>query len=135
MLASDRVAIAAHLHVVLRRRTGRVTDTEWMAINEEYARAMIQFARQRAAEDQAPELEEWALRLERAWAEPLDQARQSFMDAAARTVSLRVGPASAPPVPAPTAAPAADATSAKPGGPPPPPGTPPGGSRYIGGLR
>jgi hypothetical protein len=132
MLASDRVAIAAHLHVVLRRRTGRVTDTEWMAINEEYARAMIQFARQRAAEDKAPELEEWALRLERAWAEPLDQARQSFMDAAARTVSLRVGPASAPPGPAP--APVADPTAAKPGA-PPPPGTPPGGSRYIGGLR
>jgi hypothetical protein len=93
---------------------------------------MIQFARQRAAEDKAPELEEWALRLERAWAEPLDQARQSFMDAAARTVSLRVGPASAPPGPAP--APVADPTAAKPGA-PPPPGTPPGGSRYIGGLR
>ena len=26
---SDKLAIAAHLHVLLRRKTGRVTDTEW----------------------------------------------------------------------------------------------------------
>ena len=34
---SERLAIAAHLHVVLRRKTGRVTDTEWMAGNQLYA--------------------------------------------------------------------------------------------------
>ena len=28
--ASDLLAAAAHLHVQLRRLTGRVTDTEWM---------------------------------------------------------------------------------------------------------
>ena len=33
MPESDRLAIAAHLHVLLRRKTGRVTDTEWMAAN------------------------------------------------------------------------------------------------------
>ncbi|MDO8770278.1 MAG: hypothetical protein Q7K57_16555 [Burkholderiaceae bacterium] len=27
------MGIAAHLHVLLRRKTGRVTDTEWMASN------------------------------------------------------------------------------------------------------
>ena len=33
MSDSDKLAIAAHLHVLLRRKTGRVTDTEWMAVN------------------------------------------------------------------------------------------------------
>ena len=37
MLESERVAIAARLHVALRRKVGRVTDTEWMAANAEYA--------------------------------------------------------------------------------------------------
>ena len=35
---SEKLAIAAHLHVLLRRKTGRVTDTEWMASNGSYAR-------------------------------------------------------------------------------------------------
>src|SRR5690606_16832036 len=42
---SEALAAAAHLHVLLRRKTGRVTDTEWMASNVEYARAMVAFAR------------------------------------------------------------------------------------------
>ncbi|MBN9409797.1 MAG: hypothetical protein J0H69_11670 [Burkholderiales bacterium] len=124
---SDRVAIAAHLHVLLRRRTGRVTDTEWMAVNEDYARAMVAFARERAAEDNAPELEEWAQRLERAWDAPLDQARQSFMESAMRTVAMRPGEPSARPAPG-----AAPGPGGKPPGGPPPPA---GGSRYVGGLR
>lgn len=66
MLESEKLAIAAHLHVLLRRKTGRVTDTEWMACNADYAREIVRFARQRAAEDQAPELAEWADKLERA---------------------------------------------------------------------
>ncbi len=66
MLESEKLAIAAHLHVLLRRKTGRVTDTEWMACNADYAREIVRFARQRAAEDQAPELAEWAEKLERA---------------------------------------------------------------------
>src|SRR5690606_19097358 len=45
---NDLFAIAAHLHVVLRRKTGRVTDTEWMATNPEYAAAMVAFARAQA---------------------------------------------------------------------------------------
>lgn len=128
---NDRVAIAAHLHVLLRRRTGRVTDTEWMAINAEYAQAMIRFARERAISEKAPELEEWALRLERAWAAPIEQARQSFVDAAMRTVSLRVNPDTGLAAPAPVSP--ASPGAPKPGGPPPPP--PAGGGRYIGGLR
>ena len=39
MSEADKLAIAAHLHVLLRRKTGRVTDTEWMAVNAEYALA------------------------------------------------------------------------------------------------
>lgn len=34
----------AHLHVLLRRKTGRVTDTEWMVSNVDYARAMAHYA-------------------------------------------------------------------------------------------
>ena len=132
VMPNDRVAIAAHLHVLLRRRTGRVTDTEWMATNSEYAQAMIRFARQRAVEDKAPELEEWATRLERAWATPIEQARATFMEAAVRTVSMRVNPAAEPPSPPPPGSPGAPPPK-PPGGPPPPPAA--GGSRYVGGLR
>ncbi len=134
--------MAAHLHVLLRRRTGRVTDTEWMAVNREYAQAMIRFAQTRAAEDNAPELAEWAQRLERAWAAPVDQARQTFMESAMRTVSLRAAPPDTGANQAPTG-PAAAGGGSKPGDPSGPggsggPGGPPpagGGSRYIGGLR
>ncbi|MFN4359839.1 MAG: hypothetical protein ACK4F4_03815 [Hylemonella sp.] len=66
MLESEKVAIAAHLHVLLRRKTGRVTDTEWMAANAEYARAIIRFARTSAKEDGHPDLAEWAGKLESA---------------------------------------------------------------------
>ena len=69
MANSERLAVAAHLHVLLRRKTGRVTDTEWMASNAEYAAAIVGFARQRAVEDAAPELQEWADKLELAMRE------------------------------------------------------------------
>lgn len=60
----DALAAAAHLHVVLRRKTGRVTDTEWMAGNAEYAQAMVRFARERAQEDGHEDLLPLAARLE-----------------------------------------------------------------------
>lgn len=66
MLESEKVAIAAHLHVLLRRKTGRVTDTEWMAANADYAREIIRFARASAKQDGYPELDEWAGKLESA---------------------------------------------------------------------
>jgi hypothetical protein len=66
MLDSERLAIAAHMHVLLRRKTGRVTDTEWMAANVEYAAEIARFARARAAEDGHAELAEWADKLEQA---------------------------------------------------------------------
>ena len=63
MLTSEKVAIAAHLHVLLRRKTGRVTDTEWMATNAEYANEIVRFARTRAKEDGHADLGEWADKL------------------------------------------------------------------------
>lgn len=70
MLASERLAIAAHMHVLLRRRTGRVTDTEWMAGNLEYAAEVVRFAREKAREDGHAELAEWADKLEQAVGAP-----------------------------------------------------------------
>lgn len=59
---SERLAIAAHLHVALRRKTGRVTDTEWMASDTAYGQAMAQFALNHARSNQDAELERLALR-------------------------------------------------------------------------
>ena len=66
MLPSEKLAIAAHLHVLLRRKTGRVTDTEWMAHNAEYATEIVRFARRSAHEDGHIELVDWADKLEQA---------------------------------------------------------------------
>ncbi|WP_422844905.1 hypothetical protein [Acidovorax sp. M2(2025)] len=108
----DKLAIAAHLHVLLRRKTGRVTDTEWMAANAEYAQEVVRFARQRAREDNAPELAEWADRLEHALlATPAAAPRRPLLDAAAQAVRQRAAPA------APAATPAPEAP------------------RYVGGIR
>ena len=60
MLDSEKLAIAAHLHVLMRRKLGRVTDVEWMVKNREYALDVIRGAR---AEHQA-ELTEWVDKLE-----------------------------------------------------------------------
>lgn len=66
MSVSQKLAIAAHLHVLLRRSTGRVTDTEWMASNLEYAAEIVRFARAKAVEIEHAELAEWAAKLEQA---------------------------------------------------------------------
>ena len=60
MRTSEAVALAAHLHVLMRRKIGRVTDTEWMAENADYAREVLRIAR---AESDA-ELNQWADRFE-----------------------------------------------------------------------
>jgi hypothetical protein len=61
---SDALATAAHLHVLLRRNTGRVTDTEWMASNPDYARAVVAFTRDKAHSENLPDLLPWADKLE-----------------------------------------------------------------------
>jgi hypothetical protein len=80
MLNSERLAIAAHLHVLLRRKTGRVTDTEWMASNTEYAAEIVRFARASAQENGHADLGEWAAKLELAMAPAPSQrpARERF---------------------------------------------------------
>ncbi|QIL82252.1 hypothetical protein G7047_21680 [Diaphorobacter sp. HDW4A] len=76
MPEADLVAIAAHLHVLLRRNAGRVTDTEWMAVNVEYAQAIIAFARQHAERNPAADLLEWAGKLEQAWLDHLNREQR-----------------------------------------------------------
>ncbi|WP_055842244.1 hypothetical protein [Xylophilus sp. Leaf220] len=63
MTYNERLAIAAHLHVLLRRITGRVTDVEWMAVNDDYALHIKNYSAQKAAETARPELVEWADKL------------------------------------------------------------------------
>ena len=64
MSQNEAFAAAAHLHVVLRRKTGRVTDTEWMVSNADYARTIVHFAREKARSEGMPELLPLADRLE-----------------------------------------------------------------------
>lgn len=70
MSSTEKIAIAAHLHVLLRRKTGRVTDTEWMATNAAYAAEIVRFSREKAAEDGHIDLGVWADRLEEIMAMP-----------------------------------------------------------------
>lgn len=95
MTESERVAIAARLHVALRRKTGRVTDTEWMAVNVEYAAEIVRFARAQAAERQDQELADIAKRLEEVMAPLAAEARvraatQEHVAAGTATTSERV---------------------------------------------
>jgi hypothetical protein len=88
MLPSEKLAIAAHLHVLLRRKTGRVTDTQWMACNAEYAAEVVRVARQSAKEDGHADLAEWADKLERAMF-PKPAATPTVNRPAAAVASLR----------------------------------------------
>ena len=45
MLESEKFALAARLHVMLRRKANRLIDVEWMVKNREYAEAILTFAR------------------------------------------------------------------------------------------
>jgi hypothetical protein len=104
--ASELFAIAAHLHVLLRRKTGRVTDTEWMTSNAEYAREIVRYTREKARSDGHVELLPLADKLE---------AAINAMGAAPRRTLLEVA-----------------ADSLRPAAAPPPAGADP---RYVGGLR
>jgi len=82
MSQNDVLAAAAHLHVQLRRKTGRVTDTEWMASNADYAQAIVRFAREKAESDGHAELLPLALRLETLVAQIQTRVRQPLIDTA-----------------------------------------------------
>ncbi|MDT4831334.1 hypothetical protein FQZ97_648430 [compost metagenome] len=64
MTSTELFATAAHLHVLLRRKTGRVTDTEWMATNADYAHEIVRYAREQAATEGHAELLPWAEKLD-----------------------------------------------------------------------
>jgi hypothetical protein len=96
MLVSEKLAMAAHLHVLLRRKTGRVTDTEWMAANAEYALEIVRFARAKAQEDGHPDLADWADKLERA---TLDTATKAPPKPLAQTAMQLLRERQAAPVP------------------------------------
>ena len=83
MLPSEKLAIAAHMHVLLRRKTGRVTDTQWMADNLDYALEIVRFARRAASEDGHTELIDWADKLEAAMVPGMAQPTKKVQRAAA----------------------------------------------------
>ena len=64
MSSNERMAVAAHLHVALRRKAGRVTDTDWMAVNDVYAREVVRVARAYAHEEGDAALAALAAKLE-----------------------------------------------------------------------
>lgn len=66
MLESEKLAIAAHLHVLFRRKLGRVIDVEWLTCNREYAEEIIRISRS----EPHPDVHEWAARLEAAVLRP-----------------------------------------------------------------
>ena len=96
MPSSEKIAIAAHLHVLLRRKTGRVTDTEWMATNQQYAFEIARFAREKAAEDGHVDLIAWADKLEESMSTPDPKPRLPLVRMVTEAVKVR----SALPVPA-----------------------------------
>ncbi len=96
MLSTQKLAIAAHLHVLLRRKTGRVTDTEWMASNTEYALEIVRFARAKALEDGHADLAEWAEKLERSLLEPAPAQRTPLAQTAAQLLKERAAALAAP---------------------------------------
>ena len=100
MPSSEKIAIAAHLHVLLRRKTGRVTETEWMATNHEYAAEIVRFARGKAAEGEHVNLGVWAGRLEEVMLAPDAKHRVplvKMMADAVRDRALAISPAAVPP--------------------------------------
>ena len=69
MTASEMIATAAHLHVAMRRKMGRVTDVEWMVTDVAYATAMTQLALQHATDQNDEDLRKWSSKLAQAWAD------------------------------------------------------------------
>lgn len=76
MGSNERMAVAAHLHVALRRKAGRVTDTDWMAVNDAYAREVVRVARAYAHEEGDAALAALAAKLEGHIAAPAVQGPQ-----------------------------------------------------------
>ncbi|WP_321166253.1 MULTISPECIES: hypothetical protein [unclassified Hydrogenophaga] len=93
MSTTDVFAIAAHLHVLLRRKTGRVTDTEWLASNADYAREIVRFTREKATAGEHADLLALADKLEAAIPLIAAPGRKPLLQVAADT--LKAGQVSA----------------------------------------
>ena len=87
MTDHERIAAAARLHVALRRKTSRVTDAEWMAVNVDYAAEMVRFARAHAAAHEDAELAAIAARLELAMVPLVAVQRQRAAERVAPAVA------------------------------------------------
>ena len=88
MSSNELFATAAHLHVLLRRKTGRVTDTEWLASNPEYARAMVAFASEVARRERLDDLQHLADKVAALIPSMLIPVRKPLLVAAAAHFSL-----------------------------------------------
>jgi hypothetical protein len=96
MTSNDVFALAAHLHVLLRRKTGRVTDTEWLSTNADYAREIVRFTREKATTDDHADLLSLADKLEAAIPLMAVSARKPLLQAAADTLKAgQVSPSAA----------------------------------------
>ncbi|MDZ4102645.1 MAG: hypothetical protein U1E12_13315 [Hydrogenophaga sp.] len=93
MTSNDVFALAAHLHVLLRRKTGRVTDTEWLTTNADYAREIVLFTREKATSEEHADLLALADKLEAAIPLIAAPGRKPLLQAAADT--LKAGQVSA----------------------------------------
>jgi len=60
---SEKLAVAAHLHVVMRRKMGRVTDIDWLMRSPEYARAIIDLA---CGQSEHVDVAEWGRKMQAA---------------------------------------------------------------------
>lgn len=112
MSQSDTFATAAHMHVLLRRKTGRVTDTEWMATNAAYASEIVRFAREKAASEGHVELLPWADKLEAAVPHMGAPVRKPLLQQAQEALRAGQVPGSARPNSAPRASGFADSVPA-----------------------
>ena len=79
MADMDKLAVAAHLHVLLRRRLNRVTDVEWMARNRDYALEVVRLC----TDSEHADLHDWAARLEAAYRRPATPTASPALPAAA----------------------------------------------------
>jgi hypothetical protein len=126
MTVNELMAVAAHLHVILRRKTGRVTDIEWLVANPDYAQAIADFAKLKAKELADTDLELWALKLELANQHRPVRGQKPLVQLAIDSVQANQAKAMAADSLAANARVAAEPEPAKPEN---------SAGRYIGGIR
>lgn len=51
MASDEKFAAAAHLYVLLRRKSGRVVDTVWLLQNKDYALEVLRLAREQSDDE------------------------------------------------------------------------------------